>query len=259
MNRSNRRSFFKKSLIGAGAASLLTRGFGPASASAQAQSRSVRRADRYEDSFIFERKPFKWPGDNTVAVWIIPNVEVWNYDSPVGTAVSPNVRNRVPDVINYAWREYGMRVGLWRIADVLDSAGVRATVALNSAVCEVFPKAMEEMTKRGWEFMGHGITNSEYLPGLDIDEEREVIQTVLNTIEQSTGQKPRGWLGPGLAETFNTLDLLAEQGILYVGDWNSDDQPYPMKVRSGTLFSVPYCMEINDISVFLRKGWTGEQ
>ncbi len=107
--------------------------------------------------------------------------------------------------------------------------------------------------------MGHGITNSEYLAGLDIDKEREVIQTVLKTIEQSTGQKPRGWLGPGLAETFNTLDLLAEEGILYVGDWNNDDQPYPMKVKRGKLFSIPYCMEINDISLFIRKGYTGEQ
>ena len=152
-----------------------------------------------------------------------------------------------------------MRVGLWRIAGVLDSAGVRATVALNSAACEVFPKATEEMKKRGWEFMGHGITNSEYLPGLDIDEARAVIQTVLRTIEQSSGQQPRGWLDPGLAETFNTLDLLAGEGIQYVGDWNSDDQPYPMQVKTGELFSIPYCMEINDISVFLRKGWTGEQ
>jgi len=84
--------------------------------------------------------------------------------------------------------------------------------------------------------MGHGITNSEYLAGLDIDKEREVIQTVLKTIEQSTGQKPRGWLGPGLAETFNTLDLLAEEGILYVGDWNNDDQPYPMKVKKRKAF-----------------------
>ena len=115
------------------------------------------------------------------------NVEVWHYDSPAGTGVSPNPSNRVPDVINYAWREYGMRVGLWRIADVLDAAGVKATVALNSAVCETFPKAMDEMKKRGWEFMGHGTTNSESLGGLNPEKEREVIQHVLKTIEQSTG------------------------------------------------------------------------
>jgi peptidoglycan/xylan/chitin deacetylase (PgdA/CDA1 family) len=219
----------------------------------------MRRADRYEDTFIFERKPFKWPGNKTLAVWIAPNIEVWHYDSPAGTAVSPNVANRVPDVINYAWREYGMRVGLWRVADVLDAAGIKASVALNSAICETFPKAMEQMKKRGWEFMGHGTTNSENLAGLALEKEREVIQHVLKTIEQSTGKKVRGWLGTGLTETYNTLDILAEEGVTYCGDWNSDDQPYPMKVKKGKMISIPYCMEINDLPLFLRKNYTGEQ
>jgi len=130
---------------------------------------------------------------------------------------------------------------------------------LNSAVCETFPKAIDEMKKRGWEFMGHGITNSERLAGLNLEKEREVIQNVLKTIEQSTGRRPRGWLGVGLTETNNTLDILAEEGVNFCGDWNNDDQPYPMKVKKGKLFSIPYCMEINDIPLFIRKGYTGEQ
>jgi len=219
----------------------------------------VRRSERYQDSFIFERKPFTWPGGKTLAVWIVPNVEVWRYDSPSGTGVSPNTGNRVPDVINYAWREYGMRVGLWRIADVLDAAGVKATVALNAAVCDAHPKVIEEMDRRGWELMGHGITNSDSLAGLPLEQEREVIRTVLGTIGRSTGKKPRGWLGSGLTETHNTLDLLSEEGVIYCGDWNIDDQPCPMKVKSGELFSIPYCMEINDLPLFMRKGYTGEQ
>jgi peptidoglycan/xylan/chitin deacetylase (PgdA/CDA1 family) len=255
----DRRNFIKKSLFLAGTASLLTSGLAPVVAYAQTQGKSVRRADRYDDSFIFERKPFAWPGNKTLAVWIAPNVEVWHYDSPAGTGVSPNVGNIVPDVINYAWREYGIRVGLWRIADVLDATGVKASVALNSAVCETFPRAIEEMKKRGWEFMGHGITNSESLRGLTPEKEKEVIQTVLTTIEQATGRKPRGWLGSGLTETYNTLDILAEEGVTYCGDWNNDDQPYPMKVKKGRLYSIPYCMEINDIPLFIRKGYTGEQ
>ena len=254
-----RRDFLKHGLILAGGAGVLACGLASTTAFAQTKVKSVRRADRYEDSFIFERKPFKWPGNKTLAVWIAPNVEVWHYDAPAGQAVSPNVRNIVPDVINYAWREYGMRVGLWRIADTLDAIGVKATVALNSAVAEAHPKSLEEMKKRGWEFMGHGITNSENLAGLNLEKEREVIQTVLKTIEQATGLKPRGWLGSGLAETYNTLDILAEEGVIYCGDWNNDDQPYPMKVRKGRMFSIPYCMEINDISLFMRKGYTGEQ
>jgi allantoinase len=254
-----RRDFLKQGFLLAGTAGVVAAGLAPKTAFAQTQGQSVRRAGRYEDSFIFERKPFKWPGNKTLAVWIAPNVEVWHYDSPAGTGVSPNVRNIVPDVINYAWREYGMRVGLWRVADSLDAAGVKATVALNSAVAEAHPKALEEMKKRGWEFMGHGITNSENLAGLDMEKERQLIQTVLKTIEQATGQKPRGWLGSGLAETYNTLDILAEEGVIYCGDWNNDDQPYPMKVKQGKMFSIPYCMEINDIPLFLRKGYTGEQ
>jgi peptidoglycan/xylan/chitin deacetylase (PgdA/CDA1 family) len=254
-----RRDFLKRGLFLAGSAGIAASGLAPRSAFAQAEGRSVRRAERYEDSFIFERKPFKWPGDKTLAVWIAPNVEVWHYDSPAGMGVSPNVRNIVPDVINYAWREYGVRVGLWRIADTLDAAGVKATVALNSAVAEVHPKALEQMKKRGWEFMGHGITNSESLAGLNVEKEREVIQTVLKTIEQATGRRPRGWLGSGLTQTYNTLDILAEEGVVYCGDWNNDDQPYPMKVKTGRMFSIPYCMEINDIPLFIRKGYTGEQ
>src|SRR6516165_8027041 len=135
----DRREFISKSFCLAGTASLAAFG--------------VRRA-------ITQRKAFKWPGNNTLAVWFAPNVEVWQYNSAFGVGISPNPTNYLPDVFNYAWREYGIRVGLWRLADVFDAAGVKATVALNSQVCEVFPKAIEEMKKRGWEFMGHGATNS---------------------------------------------------------------------------------------------------
>jgi peptidoglycan/xylan/chitin deacetylase (PgdA/CDA1 family) len=219
----------------------------------------MRRANRYDDTFIYERKPFSWPDGKTLAVWIAPNVEVWHFDSAVGAGISPNPTNRVPDVVNYAWREYGMRVGLWRLADVLDGAGVKATVALNSQVCVEHPKVVDEMKKRGWEFMGHGTTNSESLAGLAPDKEKEVIGHVLKTIAAATGSRPRGWLGAGLTQTYNTLDILAEEGVTYCGDWNNDDQPYRMKVKSGKMFGIPYCMEINDIPLFIRKGYTGEQ
>lgn len=255
----SRRHFLSRGLtLAAGGA--LASGLAARAAAAQSPPPApVRRSDRYDDSFIFERKPFTWPGKATLAVWIVPNVEVWRYDSPAGQGVSPNDRGIVPDVVNFAWREYGMRVGLWRLADTLDAAGVRATVALNSAVAEAHPKAIDEMKRRGWEFMGHGITNSENLAGLPPEKERALIQTVLKTIEQATGRRPRGWLGPGLVETHNTLDLLAEEGVVYCGDWNNDDQPYPMKVRKGRMCAIPYCMEVNDIPLFMRKGYTGEQ
>lgn len=222
--------------------------------------KKIRRPERYEDSLIFERKHFSWPKGKTLAVWIIPNVEAWAFDSPHGLATSPNTRNVVPDVINFAWREYGIRVGLWRIADVLEAAGIRATVALNSSVCEIFPRAVAEMKKKGWEFMGHGITNSQLLSSLsNVEEEKDVIRTALGTIEQGTGERPKGWLGPALAETYDTLDILAAEGVRYVGDWNNDDQPYRMKVKTGEILSIPYCMELNDIGLFARNGYTGRQ
>ncbi len=260
--RLNRRDFLGRSWGLMGAAGLLYASGSQGALRTQAQERrstAIRRPERYDDSFIFERKPFTWPGGKTLALWIIPNVEVWQFDSPAGAAISPNTANRVPDVINYSWRDYGIRVGLWRIADVLDAAGVRATVALNSMVCDVFPKAVEEMKKRSWEFMGHGMTNSWNLANIPAGEEREVIQTTLRTIQRATGKRPRGWLGPGLTETFNTLDLLAEEEIAYVGDWNSDDQPFAMRVNKGKVFAIPYGMDINDMSLINRLGYTGEQ
>ncbi len=146
----DRREFIAKSFCLAGGASLAALGLRSAAAQAQTAPRPIRRSERYDDSFITERKPFKWPGNNTLAVWFAPNVEVWQYDSAFGVGISPNPTNYLPDVFNYAWREYGIRVGLWRLADVFDAADVKATVALNSQVCEVFPKAIEEMKKRGW-------------------------------------------------------------------------------------------------------------
>src|SRR5215468_11967474 len=185
----DRREFIAKSLCLAGTAGLLRSALAPGSARAQPTPRPIRRSERYDDSFITERKPFKWPGGNTLAVWFAPNVEVWHYDSAVGVGIQPNPTNYVPDVFNYAWREYGMRVGLWRLADVFDAAGVKATVALNSQVCDVFPKAIEEMKKRGWEFMGHGLTNSRTLSSLSLDAETLEIHSCLQTIEKATGKK----------------------------------------------------------------------
>ncbi len=252
MNTTARREFLIKSLGLFAAAGAVGSSAGGVWAQIQEE---VRRPGRYEDLLILDRKPFLWPGGRTVAVWIIPNVEVFMFDPNEGI---PNANPAEPDLINYSQRDYGMRVGLWRIADVMEAAGIKATVALNAGVCKVFPKAMEQMNKLGWEMMGHGITNSRNLRGLSLDEEREVIQTTLSMIEQSTGKKVKGWLGPGLGETFNTPDLLAELGVKYTGDWNNDELPYRMKVKKGEFYSLPYWMDVNDIS-FYRLGRTGEE
>ena len=252
----DRRRFLGRGLGIVGATGMMA-GF-PLSMPAQTPASGVRPSGRYDDVMIFERKPFTWPGGKSLAVWVAPNVEVWSFETSADAALAP-AGGPGPDVINYGTREYGIRVGLWRIADVLDEARIKATVALNSAVCQIYPRAIDEMKKRDWEFMGHGITISRSLTSLSIDQERDVIRTSIQTVEQATGKKVRGWLSPGQLETPNTPDLLAELGILYTGDWNNDDQPYRMKVKSGELYSLPYCLQINDIDIFSRVGLTGPQ
>jgi peptidoglycan/xylan/chitin deacetylase (PgdA/CDA1 family) len=212
----------------------------------------------YDDSMIFERKPFTWPGGKTMAVWIVPNVEIWSFDSSADAATAP-AGAAGPDVINYATREYGMRVGLWRVADVLDAAGIKATVALNSEVCRIYPKAIEEMKKRKWEFAGHGIDNSSNLGALPESAEKQTIKTTLDTIQSATGTKVNGWISPGQIQTEHTLGILDELGITYTGDWNNDDQPYRMKVKNGRLYSIPYCLIVNDTNLYSTYGFTGEQ
>ena len=164
----DRREFFVKSFLLAGAAALRCQAWGrwrrrrPDRAAADPPVGALRRYVHLPSASRSNGRAITRSPSGS-----LPNVEVWHYDSAVGVGITPNPTNYVPDVFNYAWREYGMRVGLWRLADVFDDAGVKATVALNSQVCEVYPKAIEEMKKRGWEFMGHGTTNSTNLAGLD--------------------------------------------------------------------------------------------
>ncbi|HZT06889.1 MAG TPA: polysaccharide deacetylase family protein [Chloroflexota bacterium] len=199
------------------------------------------------------RPPLKWPNEARVAFWIIPNVEHFRFDKlGPGSTLSP-------DVYEFAVRDYGARVGIWRMMDILDKYQLRATVALNADVCRFEPDIVKAGMERRWEWMGHGITNSQRLTGLSEDDERGLIRQVVDTIASTTGAAPTGWLGPGLGETDRTPDLLAEAGITYVADWVADDQPFPMRVKSGRLISVPYSQELNDIPVFTRKGLTPEQ
>jgi len=212
---------------------------------------------RYDYSPIIDRPPLSWPNGARVALWVIPNVEYFEFDLPA-TLFRPPPRE-MPDVINYSWRDYGSRVGIWRMMETLDRFGVRGTVALNSLVCRHHPRITEEMLKRDWELMGHGNTNSRGIVGLTEDAERQVIESTIREIREFTGQTPRGWLGPGLGETYNTPDLLAEAGIQYVCDWVADDQPFQMKVRRGALLAMPYTLELNDIPLFIGQNRTGQQ
>src|SRR5437764_4022393 len=156
----------------------------------------------YRYSPLPDRPPLRWPNGARLALWVIPNVEVFRLDEPV-----PREGPLVPNVPAFAARDYGARVGIWRIARVLDKYGIRATVTLNSEVCDAYPQIVSAGLERGWEFMGHGATNSRLLAGLPPDEEARLIESVTIRIAEATGRHPRGWLGPRLAETFQTLDL----------------------------------------------------
>jgi allantoinase len=198
---------------------------------------------------IVDRKPLKLPGDARVAVWVIVNVEEWPIDEPMARTVIPPPQGAiiVPDITNYGWFDYGQRVGFWRIRDVLDRRGVRASVSLNASVCNTYPRIVDACIESRWEIFGHSFVQRALPKEKD---ERAVIRKTIEVIREKTGQKPRGWMGPGLHETFDTPDILAEEGIEYVLDWVNDDQPYPMNVKKGSLFSIPYTMELNDIPIY---------
>jgi allantoinase len=185
---------------------------------------------------IVDRPPVVWPNGARVAVWVIPNIEHFHIE----------IGNNAPDIRNHSRRDYGNRVGVWRIMEVLAKHNVRGTVALNAEVGRFYPRIMEEATRLKWELMGHGLTNSVPLTGLDKEKEAAVIAEARDVIEQ-WGQKMRGWLGPGLGETWHTLDLLREHGVEYVCDWVNDDLPYRM---NNGLYSIPYSIELNDMPLF---------
>jgi peptidoglycan/xylan/chitin deacetylase (PgdA/CDA1 family) len=185
---------------------------------------------------IVDHPPVTWPNGARVAVWVVPNIEHFHIE----------LGNGAPDVRNHSRRDYGNRVGIWRLMDVLAQNGVRGTVALNGEVGRFYPRIMEEVIRLEWELMGHGLTNSVTLRGLSKEQETSVIAQTKAIIE-GYGQSMRGWLGPGLTETDATLDLLRAHDVEYVADWVNDDLPYRM---NNGLYSIPYSIELNDMPLF---------
>jgi allantoinase len=202
--------------------------------------------DRFDYSPITARRPFRLPKGARVAVWTIVNVEEWDIEKAMARQylTAPQGVATVPDVPNWAWHEYGMRVGVWRFLEALGKRKIRATTAINANVCRAYPAVAKAMLDVGWEFMGHSVKQGALHLAAD---QRQVIRESIALIREFTGKAPKGWLGPGLTETWETLDLLAQEGIQYVSDWVNDDQPYEIKTASGSLVSVPYTLELNDI------------
>ncbi|MEU5158677.1 polysaccharide deacetylase family protein [Streptomyces sp. NPDC020875] len=208
----------------------------------------------YDYSPITEREPLRWPGGARVAFYVGLNVEHYRVDKP-STSTFAGTAGLTPDPLNYGWRDYGPRVGIWRVIESLDRYGVRASALLNSAAGERYPQIVRAGRERDWAWLAHGRDNSTFQAGMEVEEERRYLTEVVESIERTTGQRPRGWMGPALTETFRTPELLAELGLGYVLDWTNDDQPYRLNVPG--VISVPYSVELNDIGIFVGKGTTG--
>ncbi len=214
----------------------------------------IRHHGRYDYSPINQRADYDWPGGKRLAVYIALNIEHFSFGEGLG--LTPTALGIQPDVRNYAWRDYGLRVGIWRLFDLFDELGLPASHLVNSAVYDHAPQIMERIRQRGDEIIGHGRTNSETQTGLTEDDERRLIAEATETITRHEGRPPSGWLGPWIAESLVTLDLLKEAGYRYVLDWPCDDQPIWMETRAGPLLSMPYPLEINDSPAMLSRRHT---
>lgn len=200
---------------------------------------------RFAYSSIRERNDFDWPGGARLACYIAVNIEHFAWGEGLGATLVPP--HGQPDVLNYAWREYGNRVGVFRLLDLLDEVKLPAAALVNSAIYTHCPAVMDAVRARGDEVVAHGRTNAERQADMREAQERAMIAEATEVIARAEGRKPAGWLGPWISESPVTPDLLAEAGYTYLLDWCMDDQPVWLSTRSGRLLAVPYPQEVNDI------------
>jgi len=212
------------------------------------------RRDHYAWSPITARPPLAWPDGARVAVCLIVCLEHYEWELPEGSYAPPTVpgglgRLPFPDIPNYAHREYGNRVGIYRIMRILEKYGIRATAAVDALVAENYPTLISECRKLQWEFVAHGISPNRMITSrMSPDDESAYIRRSIDALKRSSGSTPVGWFGPEYGESEQTLELLARAGIQYVCDWPNDEQPYLMSTDSGDLVSVPLQLDLDDVS-----------
>lgn len=208
----------------------------------------MRLSDRAPYEAFIDRPRLQLPDGARVAVWFIVNVEEWAVERPMPRRVltPPMGDPLMPDLPNWAWHEYGMRVGFWRLLEALRRRGLRATFAVNGNVVNSYPRIAEAALEAGWEFMGHGFVQR---PMHQLEDQPAAIAATVEAIRGFTGTPPRGWESPGLTETEDTLDHLRAAGIDYVANWPIDDLPSALQTRHGPILQVPYTLETNDIVV----------
>jgi len=206
---------------------------------------------------ITERPRVEWPQGRKMAFYIGLNIESY-VPGEKGIGLVPPLAMPL-DPMNQSWRDYGPRVGIWRMIELLDELELPASVLLNSDVCRNFPQIIEAGRARNWAWLGHGVTNSRLWTDMTRADEAEALDGIVADLTAAGGTPPRGWLGPAFSETENTLDLLAQRGFTYSLDWAADDQCFPLEVAGARMISVPYSAEINDIGSCLLWHWTPQQ
>ncbi len=199
----------------------------------------------------------RWPGGARLALWVCPNIEHYEFEPGPVRVRDPWPRSPHPDVLGYGLKDYGNRVGLWRMFETMDRYGIRCTVSLNLANFEHYPEIFEACERRGWDYMCHGVYNTQYLWGYGEDEERAFVADCVETFRRLTGRALEGWFSPAASHTLNTPDLVAEAGVRYYCDFYHDDQPFPVRVKKGRLITIPYQMDLND-AVLTQGSGEGE-
>ena len=204
----------------------------------------IRTHGRYAYSSIVSRPDYNWPNGARLAVYVALNIEQFSYGEGKGAAIAPPDQAQSHSI--YSWRDYGNRVGIWRILEMLDALDIPAEAQVNTAVYEHCPDIPEALRERGHEILGHGVSNSFEQGGLDEAAEAMLIKTVTDFLTAREGKAPAGWMSPWLSNSAVTPDLLQEAGYRYFMDWTSDDQPIWMRTRNGRILAMPYPIECND-------------
>jgi allantoinase len=215
--------------------------------------------DRLPYSPIVDRAPIHWPNGARLALWVVPNIEHYEYLPPPGAA-DPYPRSPHPDVRKFAYHDYGNRVGIWRLLEVLDRHDVVCTASLNVAVLDHYPEVAAAMIDRSWELMSHGLYNTRFLTGMSRAEERRFLLTCNRILERHTGRHFDGMLGPFITANSQTPDVMAEVGMRYHADWVHDERPSPLLNDSGArMVALPYSYELNDAPLLMRSYVEGEE
>lgn len=213
--------------------------------------------NRYAYEPILGRKPYEWPNGARLAIFTALNIEVFPFGEGMGIELAPGQTQ--PDVVNYSWRDYGNRVGFWRLMELLDEFKIPVTAIMNTAIFDECPQIAAAVIKRGDEIVGHGRTNAERQGAMAEPDERRLIEEVVAAIRSNTGSAPAGWLGPWVSESHVTLDLLQEAGFSYHLDWLLDDQPVWMKARNGRILAIPCPRPTGDLALMNRSQFTPAQ